>query len=107
MASATTNRTFSTEFFFSHRFLLTIRGQHAIKPREQFLGTVIGMQNDRNSVVRCHGSHMKRQRDRTGGTVIGIFDRFPREESATAVAHLNHDGRVKLLSSLKNRIAGR
>jgi hypothetical protein len=50
------------------------RLQETIYPRQQFLGAVIGMQNDGYTVLFRHGSDMESTRHGTGNgrSVIGI-----------------------------------
>ena len=66
--------------------------EHAVEPRQQLLGTVVGVQHDRDAVELGHLSNVERHGDgpRDGGLFLGLLvvDALAGEEGGTAVGHL-------------------
>lgn len=66
--------------------------EHAVEPRQQLLGAVVGVQHDGDAVELGHLSYVERHGDgpRDGGLLLGLLvvDALAGEESGTAVRHL-------------------
>jgi hypothetical protein len=81
--------------------------EHAVEPREELLGAVIRVKNDRNAVEGSQGAHMKSQGNGSSGRGVGVLDALSTQEGTASVGHLNHDGGLVDFGSFHDGIGSR
>mmetsp|Transcript_63100 Transcript_63100/g.173183 ORF Transcript_63100/g.173183 Transcript_63100/m.173183 type:complete len:408 (-) Transcript_63100:327-1550(-) len=89
-----------------------VGGKHAVKPREELLGAVVRVDDDRDAVKLGDRAHVVRDSDRAsdrGGHLVDteVVKTLAADELAAALRHLDDDRRLGLGRSLHDRVAGR
>mmetsp|Transcript_7207 Transcript_7207/g.17625 ORF Transcript_7207/g.17625 Transcript_7207/m.17625 type:complete len:365 (-) Transcript_7207:37-1131(-) len=70
--------------------------EHTVEPREKLLGTVIGMENNRDSVVLGDGTDVHGQGNGTSGSTVGALDSLSEKEGSSSIGTLDDDGTLGL-----------
>ncbi len=96
--------TYGTYILYLEIFFISF--QHAVEPGQQLLGTVIGVEDDRNVVVLGHQPHVLGPGNgaENGGLLLGVLDALAGEEGGAAVGELDDDGRVDGAGRLQHRV---
>jgi hypothetical protein len=81
--------------------------EHTVEPREELLGAVVRVENDRNAVEGSQGAHMKSQGNGSSGCSVGVLDALSTQEGTASVGHLNHDGGLVDFGSFHDGVGGR
>jgi len=83
--------------------------KHTIEPRQEFVSTVVRVQDDRNAVSLGDGADVKSGSNGTGdrSLLFIICKAFSGEIGATALGDLKNDRRFDISSSLEDRICSR
>ena len=86
--------------------MLFTGGQQTVDPGQEFLGAVIGMQDDRNAVQFGNVVYVQGTRNRSGnGTLLLIVGQaFTSVENTTAVRKLNNNRRIDCFCRFQNSI---
>mmetsp|Transcript_20053 Transcript_20053/g.33164 ORF Transcript_20053/g.33164 Transcript_20053/m.33164 type:complete len:312 (+) Transcript_20053:308-1243(+) len=79
---------------------------HTIEPGKELLRAVIGVEDDGDAVVGGHLANVEGHGDGTSGSSVGVLRGLASEIAPAAVGDLDHDGAVRLLTSLHDGIAG-
>ena len=88
--------------------LLLAGREHPVHPREQFLGAVVGVENDRHAVGLRGGVHIVGPGDASddGAGLTLLRDPLSDEEVGSTVGKLNHHRRVHLAGGGQSRVDG-
>jgi hypothetical protein len=84
--------------------IILIRLEHTVEPRKEFLGTVIRMQNDRDSVVFGNGTNVHGQSDGSSRGTIRVLATLSEHERASTIGHLDNDGGLGLASGFQTGV---
>lgn len=84
--------------------------QHAIEPRQELLGTVVGVHNDGDTVGRSDSSNKVGSSDGTGdGSLLlfsAVLDTLAGPEGGTTLGNLQDDGRLQVSSGFHGSVGG-
>ena len=88
---------------------LFVSCKHTIEPRQKFLGTVVRVQNHRDTVVFGNRTHVVRACHRASyrGLLFVVGKALTSEVRGTSVRHLNDDRRLGFTRRLKSGIGNR
>mmetsp|Transcript_8525 Transcript_8525/g.20531 ORF Transcript_8525/g.20531 Transcript_8525/m.20531 type:complete len:275 (+) Transcript_8525:580-1404(+) len=81
--------------------------QHGVHPRQQFLGAVISVKNDWDSIVLGDRTDVKGTGHGSSGSSVGVGDGLSSIEFTSTVGELKNDGGVAVLGSLQSSVASR
>lgn len=84
--------------------------QHAIEPRQELLGTVVGVHDDGDTVGRSDSSNKVGSSDGTGdGSLLllsAVLDTLTGPEGGTTLGNLQDDGRLQVSSGFHGGVGG-
>lgn len=83
--------------------VLLVGIEHAVQPRQELLGAVVGVQNDGDVVCGGEGANVVRGSNGTGngGLLVGVGHALAGEVGSTTLRGLQDDGRLGVAGSLE------
>lgn len=92
-----------------HLEVLLVGVEHAIEPRKQLLGAVVGVQDNGDAVGGGNRADVVGGSDGTGngGGLVGVGDALAGEEGSTTLRGLQDNGRLGIAGSLESGNNGR
>ena len=87
-------------------FLISL--EHSIKPGEEFLSTVITVENHRHTIVLGHQPHVlgPSYGSQDSSLLVGVLDTLASQECCSSVGELDDDRRVDVPGSLEDSVDG-
>lgn len=80
--------------------------EHAVEPREELLGAVVGVEDNWDTVERGDGAYVVGKSDRAGdrGLLLVVWKTLTSEEGTTAVGNLENDWGFDVACSLEDSV---